>query len=70
MATKDAHTATRADVEEVFGAVVNKMKPPGAVITQPGGGYAYGAGQQEGGGGGAIQMQAPQAQAPMRPYRG
>ena len=54
---RDAHTATRADVEEVFGEVAKKMQAPGAIVTQPGGGYAYGAGLEQQAG--SIQMQAP-----------
>ncbi|KIZ06734.1 hypothetical protein MNEG_1217 [Monoraphidium neglectum] len=52
---RDANTATRANVEEVFGAVAKKQTvPPGGVVSQPHGGYAYG--QQHVG---SVQVQAP-----------
>lgn len=57
---KDQQLSSRPDVDEVFGSVVKKSSPPGAVITQPAGGYAYGANDSHQPG---IQMQAPRPAA-------
>ncbi|KAI8468538.1 MAG: plasma-membrane choline transporter-domain-containing protein [Monoraphidium minutum] len=66
---RDQGAAGRADVDEVLAAVATRGggPAPGAVVSQPHGGYAYGASDAAaggGGGGGSVQMTAPPPQAP------